>query len=142
MVVFWIPLLAFAAMLPVGPDWLGRVESAGLYYFALLTSSALLLESSVWSALDQERITRHVERRWRLLAWVKNFAVSTGTMALLWVAWADFLFSAPRLHRLAKDPVLSLVQIGRGLSFVLFPAGLLLAALWAWRNCLRWSVTD
>ena len=65
-----------------------------------------------------------------------------GTMALLWVAWADFLFSTARLHRLAKDPFLSFVQIGRGLSFVLFPAYFLLAALWAWRNSRRWSVTD
>ncbi len=147
MLVFWLPVSLLSAVAPALGDSTGRSFTPvgwGLYYLGLLTSVGLLMEMNVWVTLDQERIATYVPKRQRLGAWARMFGVMYGLMGFLGLAWYDLLVARP-VRGGHRDPfdafALAVLSYWPGASAVLFPAGLLLGALWARYNARRWCVT-
>jgi hypothetical protein len=142
--VFWLPLIALCG---VGPRWDGQHWPPfggydwALYYFALLTSVALVMEVTVRSTLDMERIASYVPRGQRVWAWASTFIVTFGVMALLGVAWVDLFLGPIPLEGLGASGPFGLLPYWKGSSRILFPISLVLAVLGARWNARRWCVT-
>lgn len=144
--VFWLPLIALGSL---GPRWEGP-ESLffslfsnadwAFYYFGLFTSVALLIEDNVRSTLETERIASYVPRGQRAWAWTYTFTLTFGALGLLGIAWHDLLLHSPALTGVKTFRPFGL-SYWEGSWRILFPLGLVLAALEARWNARRWCVT-
>jgi len=147
MLVFFVPLLLLISAAPARAGHRFGDLSAGywaFYYFAALTSVALILQQTIWMNLEGERISGYVPKGQRLWHWVKMFVVGYGLLAVLGMGWFDLLvFQTVEAKYFSEIGLFRLVRFSHaiGLFRLIFPLGFIVGLFWIRRNARRWCVT-
>jgi hypothetical protein len=141
--VFWVPVLIAGIVAPwIWGELAGRLAMPRYLFhlFALLTSIALVIESSMWMTLEMERLSRYVPAGRRLWTWVRAIILQCGALAILGLGWFD-LWARPLIGPPRARILPTLVPLAGTLPWIVFPAALLLAIAWFRHNARRWCVT-
>jgi hypothetical protein len=138
--VFWLPMIVVVTAVGALSGWMLPFSARQwiLACLGLFTSVVLMMEMSIWSTLQMERLGGYTSSGSRVRAWVSVIVVAYGLIALLVIAWASLLVPdgvAPR----GRGPLA--VADTLGASSALFPISLVLAVLWARWNARRWCIT-
>jgi hypothetical protein len=137
MAMFWAPLLGLVWILPV----LGVISPPAiqgfwvLYYGGAAVSIALLVQHSLWTTLEAERISAFVPKGARLWSHAKNTLAGIGLYGAFAWAWGDLL-EADRFM-----PWAGLAPRGVRPAPLVFLGGIIVLALWVRHNARRWCVT-
>jgi hypothetical protein len=132
----WVPLTGLASLAPftgIAPG-VSALPGRVLYFTGVVVSVGLMVQWSMWTTLEQERIAAYLPKGARFRAYARLLLVFLAAWLPLMEAWMELI-----AHRYSLGLHVSGPRFPA--AYAVFPAGLIALAFWLRHNARRWCVT-